>query len=119
MTSRCARTRRWPFPGAVKVNWLQQPLPKPDPGAGFFQQAAVIFKREWLGIVGILAYLFVIPPLLAVTVFRKFYIKMGFIRFMLLMNLIQFMLALPLKMILRWTINLKYIVYIPEYFFNI
>ena len=34
-------------------------------------------------------------------------------------DLIQFMAALPIKMVLRWTINLKYIVYIPEYFFNI
>jgi hypothetical protein len=44
---------------------------------------------------------------------------MGFVRYMTLMTLILFMAALPIKMILRWTINLKYIVYIPEYFFNI
>jgi hypothetical protein len=44
---------------------------------------------------------------------------MGFIRFMLLVNLIQFMAALPIKMILRWSINLKYIVFFPEIFFNI
>jgi hypothetical protein len=37
----------------------------------------------------------------------------------LLVNLLQLMAALPLKMILRWAINLKYVVYIPEYFFNI
>ena len=28
-------------------------------------------------------------------------------------------ITLPLKMVLRWTVNLKYIVAIPEYFFNI
>jgi hypothetical protein len=33
--------------------------------------------------------------------------------------LIQFMASLPIKMFLRWTINLKYIVFIPEAFFNI
>ena len=38
---------------------------------------------------------------------------MGFVRFFLLVTLIQFMAALPIKMVLRWTINLKYIVYIP------
>jgi hypothetical protein len=27
--------------------------------------------------------------------------------------------AMIVKMLLRWTINLKYIVFIPEYFFNI
>jgi hypothetical protein len=37
----------------------------------------------------------------------------------MLVTLIQFMAALPLKMVLRWTLNLKYIVFIPEYFFNI
>jgi len=29
------------------------------------------------------------------------------------------MMALPIKMLLRWLINLKYIVAIPEFFFNI
>ncbi len=29
------------------------------------------------------------------------------------------MFALPIKMYLRWAFNLKYIVAIPEYFFNI
>lgn len=78
-----------------------------------------ILLRESPGIILILLYLFALPPLLAKTVFRSFFIRMGFIRFLLLVNLMQFMLALPLKMILRWVINLKYIVYIPEYFFNI
>jgi hypothetical protein len=77
------------------------------------------FLRELPGIVLILAYFLLIPPLLAKTVFRSFFIKMGFIRFFLLVNLMQFMAALPIKMVLRWTVNLKYIVYIPEYFFNI
>jgi hypothetical protein len=77
------------------------------------------FLRELPGIVVVLAYLFLLPPLLARTVLRSFFIKMGFVRFFLLVNLLQFMAALPLKMLLRWTINLKYIVYIPEYFFNI
>ena len=29
------------------------------------------------------------------------------------------MMALPIKMLLRWLFNLKYIVAIPEFFFNI
>src|SRR5262249_27159650 len=75
--------------------------------------------RELPGILLVLAYLLLLPPLLAKTILRPFYIKMGFVRFFLLVTLIQFMAALPIKMVLRWTINLKYIVYIPEYFFNI
>jgi hypothetical protein len=55
---------------------------------------------------------------MATTIFRGFFAKMGFVRFMLMANLLLFMVALPLKMVLRWTLNLKYIVAIPEYFLN-
>lgn len=75
--------------------------------------------REMPGILLMLAYFFLLPPLLAKTVFRTFFIKMGFIRYFVLITLIQFMALMPLKMVLRWTINLKYIVFIPEAFFNI
>ncbi len=75
--------------------------------------------RELPGIIFVLLYLAAVPPLLARTVMRDFYIKMGFIRYMVLMNLLLLMASLPIKMMLRWAINLKYIVYIPEYFFNI
>jgi len=77
------------------------------------------FIRELPGILLVLAYMLLLPPLLAMTILRPFFIKMGFIRFFLLVTLIQFMAALPIKMVLRWTINLKYIVFIPEAFFNI
>lgn len=75
--------------------------------------------RELPGIVLVLAYLLLLPPLLAKTIMRKFFVKMGFVRFFVLVTLLQFMAAMPIKMVLRWTINLKYIVAIPEYFFNI
>jgi hypothetical protein len=77
------------------------------------------FLRELPGIVLVLAYLIALPPILARTVMRRFFVKMGFARFMLLVTLMQFMASLPIKMVLRWTLNLKYIVYIPEFFFNI
>jgi hypothetical protein len=75
--------------------------------------------RELPGIVLVLAYLLLLPPLLAKTILRPFFTRMGFMRFFLLVTLLQFMAALPIKMVLRWTLNLKYIVFIPEYFFNI
>ncbi|HEV2949516.1 MAG TPA: hypothetical protein VGX70_19220, partial [Gemmataceae bacterium] len=84
-----------------------------------FEEGKGWYIRELPGIILVLAYLFLLPPLLAKTIMRPFFIKMGFIRFFLLVNLLQFMAALPIKMVLRWTINLKYIVYIPEFFFNI
>jgi hypothetical protein len=83
------------------------------------QSLGGILVREAPGIILTLAYLLLLPPLLAKTIMKPMFIKMGFIRFFLLVNLIQFMAALPIKMILRWTLNLKYIVYIPEYFLNI
>jgi hypothetical protein len=82
-------------------------------------QGMPILVRELPGIVLVLAYLLVLPPLLARTIMRPFFIRMGFIRFFLLVTLLQFMAALPIKMVLRWVFNLKYIVAIPEYFFNI
>jgi hypothetical protein len=88
-------------------------------GLGYAMEGMGWFGREFFGIVLVLGYLLLLPPLLAKTILRPFFIKMGFIRFFLLVTLIQFMAALPIKMVLRWTINLKYIVYIPEAFFNI
>jgi hypothetical protein len=77
------------------------------------------FIRELPGLLLILGYLMLLPPLLAKTVLRPFFVRMGFIRFFILVTLLQFMALLPIKMVLRWTINLKYIVFIPEAFFNI
>jgi hypothetical protein len=77
-----------------------------------------ILIREAPGIIAVLAYLIVLPPLMAVTVFRRFFVKMGFLRYMLMSNLLLLMMSLPIKMVLRWTVNLKYIIAIPEYFLN-
>jgi hypothetical protein len=81
-------------------------------------QIGYIFLREAPGLIVMGAYLVLLPPLLAITVFRGFYAKMGFIRYMVMANLMLLMLTLPLKMILRWTLNLKYIISIPEFSLN-
>ena len=75
--------------------------------------------RELPGIFLIFVYMVVLPPVLAKTIFRRFFIHMGFARYFMLITLIQFMASLPIKMVLRWVFNLKYIVFIPEYFLNI
>ncbi len=78
------------------------------------------FWRELPGIIVVIAYLTVLPPIMAATCFRKYYVRMGFLRFMVFSNLVLLMAALPIKMLLRWSpLNLKYIVAIPELFFNI
>ena len=101
------------------LDLLHQPLPRPLAEDGGLASMGKIFLREWIGILLVLGYLLVLPPLLAATAFRKFFPKMGFLRYMVLANLLLFMAALPLKMALRWAFNLKYIVAIPEWFFNI
>jgi hypothetical protein len=93
-------------------------LPKAPAESGFFTSLLYIVYREFLGIVLVLGYFIALPPVLAVTVFRKFYQRMGFIRYMVLANLLLFMMALPIKMVLRWSFNLKYLIAIPEYFLN-
>ena len=78
------------------------------------------FVREIFGIIAVLGYLFVLPVILArVGYFKKFFTDMGAARYYVFMFLFLSMLSLPIKMVLRWTLNLKYLVYIPDYFFNI
>jgi hypothetical protein len=67
----------------------------------------------------VLAYLMVLPPLMAATIFRNFYARLGFLRYMVFAHLVLMMAALPIKMVLRWSFSLKYFVGIPEWFFNI
>jgi hypothetical protein len=74
--------------------------------------------RELPGIAVVLAY-FALPPLLAVGPFRRFYLKMGAPRYYVGAFLFMVMLLLPIKMVLRWLFNLKYIVHIQEIFFNV
>ena len=78
----------------------------------------ILFTRELPGTLLVLGYFILLPPIMAVTVFRSFYQRMGFIRYMVLANLLLFMASLPIKMVLRWTFNLKYLIAIPEYFLN-
>jgi hypothetical protein len=75
--------------------------------------------RESVGFVAILLYYLALPPLFAKKWFSGFYEKLGPARFHVMMFLLLTMMALPIKMALRWSLNLKYIIGIPEYFFNI
>jgi hypothetical protein len=77
------------------------------------------FVREIFGIVLVLGYVFVLPVVLAKTAFKTYYEKMGGARFYVGAFLFLMMMSLPIKMLLRWIFNLKYIVGIPEFFFNI
>jgi hypothetical protein len=75
--------------------------------------------REIFGILACLFYVGVLPGLLAKKGLKKYYDKMGPWRYAVFVMLLLGMVALPIKMLLRWTLNLKYIVAMPEIFFNI
>ena len=77
------------------------------------------FIREFFGILLSLAYVGVMPVILARTVFKRYYDKLGAPRFYVAAFLFLMMLSLPVKMLTRWLFNLKYVVAIPEFFFNI
>jgi len=78
-----------------------------------------ILIREAPGIILCLAYFTIMPYLMYRLFFKRYAEQAGMVRYFTLAVLLLFMAALPIKMVLRWTINLKYLVAIPEYFFNI
>jgi len=91
----------------VYVKWLGWGLPK------FW------LIRELPGILVIGFYYTAVPFLLSKTVFKRLSQKLDPARYSILILLFLTMAALPIKMYLRWAFNLKYLVAIPEFFFNI
>jgi hypothetical protein len=75
--------------------------------------------RELFGILLVLFYVFALPVLLAKLWFKGYYEKLGAPRYYVSAVLFLSMMSLPIKMLARWLFNLKYIVAIPEFFFNI
>ena len=88
------------------VKMLAMPLPK------------LWLIREAPGLILVLLYL-ALAPALAMGPFRRFYLKMGAARYYVGAYLFLTMLSLPIKMVLRWLFNLKYLVHIQEIFLNI
>lgn len=91
------------------MKWLNMPMP------------TNILVREAPGFIVVAAYFSVVPMALTrgVRMLRELSEKLGPARYAILMMSFLMMASLPIKMLLRWTLNLKYIVGIPEYFFNI
>jgi hypothetical protein len=75
--------------------------------------------REWPGILLMVIYLFVLPAILARTVFRRMVASMGLIRYSVMIFLLLLMALMPIKMVLRWGWNLKYFIYLPEWNANL
>jgi len=91
----------------IFIKWLGQGLPKQW------------FIREAPGILLVLGYIAIPPAVAAVTFCKKAYQEMGPVRFAIAAFLLLMIIAVPIKMYLRWAFNLKYLVAIPEFFFNI
>ena len=101
------------------------------------QRMPGMLVRELPGILLVVLYLGVLPVLLAtrerlvavpvgggrsvtlVPGLRRYHEKLGTVRYSVFVFLLLAMMALPIKMVLRWLFNLKYIVAMPEIFFNI
>ncbi len=75
--------------------------------------------REAFGILLVVFYVFVLPVLLAKLWFKTYFERLGAPRYYVSVILFLSMMSLPIKMLARWLFNLKYIVAIPEFFFNI
>ncbi len=91
----------------IWVKWMHTALPR-NP-----------LVREAFGLVLVAAYFLALPPLFAKRWLKGHYEKLGPARFHIMVFLGLTMLSLPIKMMLRWTLNMHYLVTIPEIFFNI
>lgn len=102
------------------VDLLNMARPAAPEGSNLPVKIFYVVYRELPGILLVIGYFTVLPPAMVVGIpfFRTLYIKMGFLRYMVMSNLLLTMLLLPIKMVLRWSINLKYFVAIPEYLLN-
>jgi hypothetical protein len=67
----------------------------------------------------VLVYVFALPVIFAKGWLKTYYEKLGPARYYVSVFLFLMMMSLPFKMLARWIFNLKYIVAIPEFFFNI
>ncbi len=75
--------------------------------------------RELPGLLVLLALFLVSPLVLARTLFRELRASMGGIRYHVFAQLLLWFGLVALKMILRWTVDLKYLVSIPEWSLNV
>lgn len=91
----------------VYIKWLGWGLPK------FW------LTRELPGFLLLGVYFIVTPAILVKTILKNTFKKLDPARYAILVILILMMASLPIKMYLRWAFNLKYLVAIPEIFFNI
>ena len=104
------------IPDKLGFSWWKPGLPAEPMLGGLI---APFWIREAPGIVLCGFYFFVLPVLLAKTVWRKLNADIGLVRYAVFWLLMSWMFIVPIKMVLRWLFNMKYFLAITEYFFNI
>lgn len=76
--------------------------------------------REWPGILVTILWFGALPVLMTkIRLFGRMREQMGFARYYLMAFLFVTMMLVPVKMVGRWTMNLKYIIAMPEINFNL
>jgi hypothetical protein len=96
------------------TNAIPQLLPPNWPSIhAFFIEVGHAVKREFAGILFLAFYFLALPGILAKTILKKFYEELDIARYSVLVMLFLTMFTLPLKMVLRWTMTLKYFVDTP------
>jgi len=78
-----------------------------------------IFIRELPGFLIMIFYFGAMPLVLAKTLLKNMHEKLGNVKYSIFVFFLLIAISLPIKMILRWAFNIKYIIAIPEFFFNI
>lgn len=79
-----------------------------------------LLVREWPGLLFTFFWLCVLPVLMTkIGFFGRLRAQMGFSRYYLMAVLFVIMMLVPVKMVGRWTFNLKYIIAMPEVNFNL
>jgi len=98
--------------------WLGRAMPQPSMASGGLGRLGVVLWRETPGLVVLGVYFAALPIVLGRTLLRSLRRTLGRGRYWIMALLLLMMIAVPLKMLLRWTCDLSYVVSMPEYFFN-
>jgi hypothetical protein len=77
------------------------------------------FFREGPGLLILAGYCSALPFILGATVFKNLLKNIGKARYTVFMVYMLILLLVPMKMILRWIFNLKYLIFIPELNLNL
>lgn len=94
---------------------LGRPLPQPPAESSGLVRLGHVAWREIAGVAALGIYFGLLPVILGLTLLGGYRRRMGLLRYGIMVLLLLMMFAIPLKMILRWTLNLNSIVSMQEY----